>query len=292
MIYITGASGRLGRRLLDVFPKALPLSRKPILGRKGVLTNYSRSQLEKILKKNDVVLHVAGSMDFENEAELRKGNVEITENLAEALPEGKIIYASSIAVYGKKPAEIPADEFTELNPDSAYARAKLEAENIVLNKNSWNAALRIATIYGPEYEDYFKIIKLIDKGRMIIFGNGENRIPFVHVEDVAYAFKLVYEKKAHGIYIISGKAEKQKEIYAYVANALGKKPPWVSMPPDIAKTVAGLVGVKFTQEHFDILSSDRVFDFAKAYNELGFAPRSLWKGIDEMVAVYKNKYKH
>ncbi|MGB9718979.1 MAG: NAD-dependent epimerase/dehydratase family protein [Candidatus Anstonellales archaeon] len=292
MIYITGASGRLGRRLLDVFPKALPLSRKPILGRKGVLTNYSRSQLEKILKKNDVVLHVAGSMDFENEAELRKGNVEITENLAEALPEGKIIYASSIAVYGKKPAEIPADEFTELNPDSAYARAKLEAENIVLNKNSWNAALRIATIYGPEYEDYFKIIKLIDKGRMIIFGNGENRIPFVHVEDVAYAFKLVYEKKAHGIYIISGKAEKQKEIYAYVANALGKKPPWVSMPPDIAKTVAGLVGVKFTQEHFDILSSDRVFDFAKAYNELGFAPRSLWNGIDEMVAVYKNKYKH
>ncbi len=292
MIYITGASGRLGKRLLEVFPKALPLSRKPILGRKSILTNYSRGQLEKILKKNDVVLHAAGSMDFENEAELRKGNVEIAENLAEALPEGKIIYASTIAVYGKKLAEIPADEYTELKPDSAYARAKLEAENIILNKNSWNVALRIATIYGPEYEDYFKIIKLIDKGKMIIFGNGENRIPFVHVEDVAYAFKLAYEKNAHGIYILSGKAEKQKEIYAYVAKALGKKPPWLSLPPKIAKTLAGWAGIKFTDEHFDILSSDRVFDFAKAYNELGFSPRSLWKGLDEMVAVYKNKYKH
>lgn len=291
MIYVTGASGRLGRRLLQVFPRSLPLSRKPILGRKGIITNYSRGQLEKIFKKNDVVIHAAGSMDFENEAELKKGNPEIAENITEALPEGKIIYASSIAVYGKKLAEIPADEYTELRPDSAYARAKLEAENIVLNKNSWNVALRIATIYGQEYEDYFRIIKLIDKGKMIILGNGENRIPFVHVEDAAYAFKLAYEKNARGIYIISGRAEKQKEIYAYVARALGKKPPWISLPPSIAKTFAGWAGVKFSQEHFDILSSDRVFDFTKAYDELGFAPRSLWKGIDEMVAVYKNKYK-
>ncbi|MEM4195218.1 MAG: NAD(P)-dependent oxidoreductase, partial [Candidatus Anstonellales archaeon] len=226
-----------------------------------------------------------------NESELRKGNVEITENITEALPEGKIIYASSIAVYGKKLAEIPADEFTELRPDSAYARAKLEAENIVLNKNKENVALRIATMYGPEYEDYFRIIRLIDKGKMIIFGSGENRIPFVHVEDVAHAFKLAYEKNAHGIYVISGKAEKQKDIYAYVANALGKKPPWLKLPPGIAKTLSTWAGIKFSQEHFDILSSDRVFDFAKAYNELGFAPRSLWKGIDEMVVVYKNKYK-
>ncbi|MEM2948675.1 MAG: NAD(P)-dependent oxidoreductase [Candidatus Anstonellales archaeon] len=291
MMYITGASGRLGKRLLDAFPKATPLSRKPIIGRKSILTNYSRTQLEKIFKKGDIVLHAAGSMDFENESELRKGNVEITENITEALPEGKIIYASSIAVYGKKLAEIPADEFTELRPDSAYARAKLEAENIVLNKNKENVALRIATMYGPEYEDYFRIIRLIDKGKMIIFGSGENRIPFVHVEDVAHAFKLAYEKNAHGIYVISGKAEKQKDIYAYVANALGKKPPWLKLPPGIAKTLSTWAGIKFSQEHFDILSSDRVFDFAKAYNELGFAPRSLWKGIDEMVVVYKNKYK-
>jgi nucleoside-diphosphate-sugar epimerase len=292
MLYITGASGRLGRRLLGMFPNALPLSRKPVLGRKGVLTNYSRGQLEKILKKGDVVLHAAGSMEFGNEEELRRGNVEITENLVEALPEGRIIYASSVAVYGKKLAEIPADEYTELNPDSAYAKAKLEAENLVLNKNKENTALRIATVYGPEYEDYFRIIRLIEKGRMIIFGNGENRIPFVHVEDVAYAFKLAYEKKAHGIYIISGKAEKQKEIYAYVARALGKKPPWLSLPPGIAKKLIEWAGIKFTEEHFNILSSDRVFDFGKAYHELGFAPRSLWKGLDEMIAVYKNKYKH
>jgi nucleoside-diphosphate-sugar epimerase len=44
-----------------------------------------------------------------------------------------------------------------------------------------------------------------------------------------------------------------------------------------------------TREHIRILSSDRIFDCAKAKRELGFAPRPLEQGIKEMVQELKQR---
>ena len=83
-------------------------------------------------------------------------NVGMTKRLVEASPEStKFVLASSVSVYGKTLKELPADESTPVNPDSHYAISKYKAEQLV-HKKKKHVILRISTIYGKDYPDYFK----------------------------------------------------------------------------------------------------------------------------------------
>jgi nucleoside-diphosphate-sugar epimerase len=291
MIFITGANGRLGREVLKRIPKAIPLVRKPSGLKNEVVTNFEIHELKKILKNAKFVIHLAGSMNFLNPTELWASNVELTRNIVEALPQKcRIIFASSVSVYGKFLRELPADECSPLNPDSPYAKSKAEAEEIVKKHNN-HVILRIATMYGKGFDDYYEILRQIKKGSMHIIGDGQNRIPFVHVEDVADAIKYSLKAKK-GVYVIAGDGEKQEEILHMAASILNVPPPTGRIPLDAALMFAAfeekkalLMGVKpkLTTEHVLILASDRVFDCSKAKKELKFKPRPIVDGIKEIV---------
>lgn len=291
MIFITGATGRLGREVLKKIPTAIPLVRKPAGLKREVITNFEPDELRKKLKHARVVIHLAGSLNFINEKEIWETNVELTKRIVEASPEkARIIFSSSIAVYGKELAKIPADENTECRPDTIYARSKYEAEKIVAAHNN-SVILRIGTMYGPQFEDYFRILRMIKERRMFIIGDGKNRISFVHVEDVARAVKAALRAEP-GIYVVAGESIMQEEIYRIAAAALGVEPPKAKM----SKGAAMVMGIMeeltaklfrktpmLTREHLSILASDRVFDCSKAKKELGFRPRQLREGIETMV---------
>lgn len=291
MIYITGASGRLGKEVLRLIPKAIPLVRKKSDLKKEIVTDFSEEELKKILKNAKTVVHLAGSMNFLDHHELWDVNVKLTERIVNSLPKNaRIIFASSISVYGKKMKEIPADENTPINPDYPYARSKAFAEQRV-RKHKNHVILRIGTVYGKGFEDYYMILKMINKGKMYILGNGENRVPFVHVQDVAKAIKNSV-KKGKGTYILSGESKKQIDVLHYAAKLLGVSPPKQKAPVGFALAFARAEEIKarlkkqkpkITREHVLILSSNRVFDCSKARKDLRFTPRNLEKGIREMV---------
>ncbi|HNT61099.1 MAG TPA: NAD(P)-dependent oxidoreductase, partial [Candidatus Bilamarchaeaceae archaeon] len=203
--YITGASGRLGRRVLKLVD-AVPLVR----GRKGlpgeVVTDFSAGSLREVLADAGCIIHLAGSMRFWDAKGMREANVELTRRIVENSPEKcRIVLASSISVYGKKLREIPADEATRTNPDSAYAKSKMDAEDIVRGRGGRHAILRLGTIYGPEFEDYSNILRMLEKGKMPIIGSGRNRVPFVHVEDAAKAVAAAVEM-GQGVYEVCGES--------------------------------------------------------------------------------------
>lgn len=290
-ICLTGGSGALGREVLKSVPNAIPLVRKPCGLKNEKITDFSSiSELKKILADCDVLIHLAGSMKFHDEKNLYEGNVLLTKNLLAALPQNvKVVYASSISVYGKDLSGI-VNEKTKPNPDSPYARTKYEAEKMVMGRKN-SIALRIGPVYGPQYSAYAKFLKLIKKGRMVIFGNGKNLVSFVHVEDVARAIKNSIKAKP-GIYIISGPSETQEKIYSIAAKELGVAPPKMKIPLKIAlllahaeEKLALITGKKplITREHINILAKSRVFDLSKAKKELGFRPRALEKGICGMI---------
>jgi len=295
-IYITGATGRLGRQVLRRID-ATPLVRKDSGLEGEIVTDFSARQLKGILNDADVIIHLAGSVDTLDEAAMREANVELTRRIVEAAPEGcKIIFAGSISVYGKRMAQVPADEDTPVAPDSAYARTKYDAERIIASHKN-HAILRIATIYGPGFEDYFKILAMIEQGKMRVIGEGNNRIPFVHVDDVADAIAAAVEKGSE-IYVIAGEPLTQKEIYAIAAKALGVKAPEARIGTGAANLLASIqeisykIGVKkkrpsMTKEHINVLSSDRAFDCSRAKKDLGFSPRPLEEGIREVAAEYR-----
>ncbi|MFH1260520.1 MAG: NAD(P)-dependent oxidoreductase [Candidatus Micrarchaeota archaeon] len=295
-IYITGASGRLGREVLKLIPDAIPLVRNNCNIKTSIVTDFSSDQLKKILKNADMVIHLAGSRDFLDKKKAWEGNVELTRRIVEAMPKtAKIIYSSSISVYGKKLAELPANENTETRPDTPYAKTKFEAEKVITSKHSNHVILRIGPIYGQGFEEYFKVLHMVAKGKMKIIGNGNNHIPFVHVSDVAMAIKNTIEK-GQGIYVIVGECLTQKQIYTLAAKALGVETPKKHIPVSIAKLFAhfelfrtsNFGGIpKFIPEDIAVLSSDRNFDCKKAKKELGFEPKKLENGIKEMCGMFR-----
>ncbi|MFH0738210.1 MAG: NAD-dependent epimerase/dehydratase family protein [Candidatus Micrarchaeota archaeon] len=295
-VFITGANGRLGASVQERIG-AIPLVRKPS-GLKGeIVTDFSENQLKVILKDASVIVHIAGSVDTLDKKRMEEGNVLLTNAIVESAPKGcRVIFAGSISVYGKELKGKPADEETPVSPDSAYARTKYQAERLVAKMKD-HVIFRIGTIYGPRFEDYFRVLSQIEKGKMSLIGKGDNRIPFVHVDDVAKAFEAAVSK-GQGVYVLAGEPLTQKEIFDIAAGELGVEAPKKSMDRGIAMFIAALMGSwgrvrgkkpKLTQEHISVLSYDRVFDCRKAKADLGFAPRPLGEGIRDIVKAYKKR---
>lgn len=298
-IYVTGASGRLGRELLRAMPGAIPLVRKAHGLDNEMVTDFSSSSLGGILKDASAIIHLAGSRDFLDIRKAREGNVELTRRIVEAAPkDSRVVFASSISVYGKRLAHIPADEGTEPRPDTAYAKTKLEAERVV-EGHPKHAILRIGPIYGPGFGEYFSVLTMLEKGRMSIIGDGKNRIPFVHVLDVVDALKAA-SSGGNGTYVIVGPTLSQEEVFAIAADALGVRPPTGHTPRFLAMALARYQllrqerfkkKARFIPEDIAVLSSDRAFDCSAAMRDLGFRPRPLEEGIIEMVGLYKKRFK-
>lgn len=293
MIYLTGASGKLGREVLKLIPGAVPLVRRKIGLNNEIETSFSSDELKRILNDADCIIHLAGSMEFFDMKALWESNVELTRRIVNSAPaDCRIIFASSISVYGKQLAEKPADEKTKTNPDSPYAKSKLEAEGIV-NSHKDSIILRIATIYGPEFEDYTRILTQIKKGSMKLIGDGKNRIPFVHVQDVANAIANAVDRKIKtGTFVLAGEAKTQEEIMVASAKMLGVEPPKsrvsitaASMMVKLEESRAFMLKQKpkITTEHLLVLSSDRIFDCSKAKKILKFNPRKISDGISEVI---------
>jgi nucleoside-diphosphate-sugar epimerase len=130
---------------------------------------------------------------------------------------------------------------------------------------------------------------------MRIIGDGRNRIPFVHIDDVVPAFRLALSR-GRGVYVLAGEGLPQERVFAIAAGELGVRPPGKRMPRWLAMLAAGAgellyrLGGKapaLSKEHVAVLSYDRTFDCKKARRELGFSPRPLAHGITEMARSFR-----
>jgi dihydroflavonol-4-reductase len=295
-VYIIGASGRLGRAIISKID-AVPVVRRQSGLAGEVVSDFSPKNLKKTLSDAAVIIHAAGSTDTLDKRKMREANVDLTRTVVDAAPKGcRILFAGSISVYGKALDRIPADEETPAKPDSGYARSKYEAEQIVASFPD-HVIFRIGTLYGPQFADYNRVLSMLERGRMRIIGDGKNRVPFVHVDDVVDAFRKALGR-GRGIYVLAGEPLTQKEIFSIAASELSVEPPKCMIPRPFAMLAAAISEFacqfggkrpKLTREHVSVLGYDRAFDCRKAKAELGFSPRPLEKGIREMVREYKKK---
>lgn len=191
----------------------------------------AEAEVEEILRESrpDAVIHLAALISvpesFEKPSLYMSVNAEGTEILVSAanrLGVGKLIYASSAAVYGN-PIRLPIDEDHPLDPISPYGRSKLLGEEHVLRgfRGRASIALRIFNVYGPGQSPEYAgvIVKFVERLRKneppIIFGDGEQTRDFIHVHDVAEAFTQALTSDLHGAHalnIASGKPIKIKEL--------------------------------------------------------------------------------
>jgi ADP-L-glycero-D-manno-heptose 6-epimerase len=158
----------------------------------------------------DVIFHQAAISDPRlDDAAIWHSNIDGFRRIAEVARSWKarLIYASCASVYGDGPA--PQHEDQPLAPMSACAQSKLLIERLAerAQRGQDIVGLRYFDVYGPREARkggsasfVYRLARSIDlTGRVELFGSGEQRRDFVHVDDCVRANLRAIEAPS-GIY--------------------------------------------------------------------------------------------
>lgn len=207
-ILVTGASGLLGRTLVDRLRengesiRVLVRRRSTALeGLPGVEVVYGDlgdpDAVDRAIAGTQLVYHVGATMRGRHWAEFEAGTVNGTTNVVDACVKhnvGRLIHVSSITVldYATQSSQATVDETSALEScleqRGAYTRAKVLAERTVVDasrrRGLQTVVVRPGQIVGPGYESVSPYGAIALAGRWIVVGSGRLTLPLVHVNDV------------------------------------------------------------------------------------------------------------
>jgi predicted dehydrogenase/nucleoside-diphosphate-sugar epimerase len=207
-ILVTGASGLLGRALLDrlvadgasvrvlVRRSSAELEQLP-----GVQVVYGDlgdpEAVDRAVAGVQLVYHAGATMRGRGWADFQAGTVCGTANVVDSCVKhhvDRLVHVSSITVldYATRQPRAIVDESAPLEPflekRGSYTRAKALAERIVLDAARHRrlpaVIVRPGQLFGPGCESASPYGAIAMAGRWIVVGSGRLRLPLVHVDDV------------------------------------------------------------------------------------------------------------
>jgi nucleoside-diphosphate-sugar epimerase len=184
-IWVTGAAGFVGRRLVDALRSehdVIALARDDVdLAAPDALGRLAR------LPRPDVVVHTASRQPGHPLSRYLEDNVLATGRLVEALGTvgtEHVVYTSTLTVYGAHAGAVSERE--RPHPDSPYAQSKLWAEQLLRHQPAPVTVLRLPSLYGAGQADSFVdgLARLALAGERIeLFDRGERIRDALFVED-------------------------------------------------------------------------------------------------------------
>ena len=222
-IFVTGANGFIGRRLIK---KLIKDHQVTVLTREKLHPELSKLNFEKIvigditkpdtykrfLKNQEIIIHLAAIRDnWGNEKEFIKVNSDSINNFFIKNSRLKhIILTSSVYVHGSQNKTINED--SPINDRDIYSKSKILAEKIIQNqalKKPFYTIIRPAIVYGPGDNKngmIVRLIQMIKDNRFMFLGNGENRLHLVYVDDLVTSYIKAIEKGPENqTYIVASK---------------------------------------------------------------------------------------
>ena len=215
-ILVTGGAGYIGSVLIGKLLKEgyevvcvdnLRYSKTSLLGYisnerfKFVYGDARDKELMKKLSKNvDFIIPLAAVVGAPASAKnpfLTKSlNYDAIKMLVEICPKDVgIIYPNTNSGYGRCPAGTFCTEESPLNPLSLYAKTKVEAEKVVMDRGN-TVSLRLATVFGVSPR--MRLDLLVNnfvyramKDKVLVIFEPHFRRNYIHVEDVADTFIFV-----------------------------------------------------------------------------------------------------
>lgn len=321
---VIGGTGFIGQRLVmalrDRDGESRLLSREPgrvtethgVVPVSGDLT--VPESLQGAAKGVDTVYHLAGfahAVDSPGggaESMHQAVTVEGTRALLYAAVHAgvdRFVFASSVKAMGEGGEECLDESAPEL-PLTAYGRAKLEAERLVLEagrKYGIHAVvLRLPLVYGPGHKGNIpRMIAAIDRGRFPPLPETGNRRSMVHVDDVVRALlRAAEDPTAKGkVYLVTdGRSYSSAQLYGAIARGLGKRLPRLRVPTsvlvglgaagDVVQRLSGRP-VPVNSEAVGKLLGSACYDSGRIERELGFRPqRTFFDALPEMIDEYRS----
>jgi dTDP-4-dehydrorhamnose reductase len=287
-VLVTGANGLLGQKLTSLLDREPGVeliatgrgdSRRSL--RQGIYLTLDVTQEEDITQaldahRPDVVIHTAAMTQVDQceteREECWRQNVTAVAYLSKACEARGIhlIHLSTDFVFDGSVG--PLDESATPHPLSHYGESKLAAERLVQGLQTPWTIIRTVLVYGVTKDQSRSNIVLwvkssLEAGKVIRVVNDQWRTPTL-AEDLAMGCLLIAQRKATGIYHISG-AE-------------------MLTPYDIAQRTAEYFGLdkgliqetnslEFKQPARRPLKTGFIID--KARKDLGYAPHSFREGL-------------
>ncbi|MGB3617418.1 MAG: NAD-dependent epimerase/dehydratase family protein [Catalinimonas sp.] len=260
MILITGASGLVGRWLVEAFadaghPVQAMVRRPPVRALsplaevvQGDLLDLPR--LRELCRGVDAVVHAAGMVRLAGGGRraMRRVNVEGTANIlaaAQAEGVGWFGHVSSVAALGQptptdrantgQPLWIDETAMWQAGTDTTpYARTKYEAEREV-----WRAAaeglpvcvVNPSVVLAPEERSSGQLVRYAWEERRYY---PPGHVNYVDVRDVAEIVRRLYERHTqHQRFIVSAGAVSYQELFARMATLMDRRPPPARLTPGV-----------------------------------------------------------
>jgi nucleoside-diphosphate-sugar epimerase len=305
-VLVTGATGFIGRHLIE----RLVAAREQV--RTLVRSSANASWLEAMnvevvrgdigdacvvkhaAEKCEIIFHLAAKTEASgllSRQEVRAANVQGTENIVRAALAGgvgRLVFCSSVAVYGRMTKNRRIDENTETNPDSPYGESKVLGEHILLS--AWQreglpvVVARLSTVWGPGTTSWLGLFRNIASRRFRLIGAGTNFHHIADVSDVVEGLRLCSSIK--GIegrtFILSGREAVQLRMLAEIigeeVGTTSFSTPLPSAPLHVYRALdrmaVALIGRQLPRaDRLALFLGDRTFDIARARQELGYVPR-------------------
>ena len=231
--------------------------------------------LSKCLNDIDVVLHTA--------------NIENSQNIVEVGSEKKVkwfILVHSTMVYSKH--------------SSKRIENRKNIEKNILKLNSNITILSSSMVYGTSRDiNMSRLIRFMDTFKIFpIFGDGQNYMQPIYIEDLADAYYNVIKFKEQTFnkrYILAGKEPlKYNNILKIIEKKLEKKIFYIKIPLSLSIFLIKICEIIFfgklhiNASQVERLSEDKIYDYSEAKRDFLFNP----KGFEEGIEIQINNYKH
>jgi len=253
----------------------------------------SSTDLARVARGADVVIHAAGVTRARSNAEYIRVNAETTETLAAAAADAgvsRFVLVSSLAARG--PDRTTKRDSTGDRPRSPYGESKLAGERRLFRVLAGSGEvmdgviLRPGGIYGPRDEDSLNLFRVARTGVLPV-PSGKGRLQPVYVKDVAEAVVRAATRPSVGlepIPIVGPEIVSWAAMGEALAEAVGKPVRLVRVPTPIwqlggalTETAARLFGVppQFDRRTADDLARfDWTADPRQAEKALGWGAKT------------------
>jgi nucleoside-diphosphate-sugar epimerase len=215
-------------------------------------------------------------------------NVGKTRALVEAASERgaiRVVFASTVKVFGEESAERPFREGDSARPEDAYARSKWRAEEAVREMGRQVGlpvvVVRIPLTYGPGAGGNFRaLLQLANSGLWLPLAGISNRRSLVHVDDLVGALLLAAtHPAAPGRTLVAAHPipVSTPGLVERIRIALGRPRRLFSVPPGALEAAATLAGQGARVRR---LTRSLEVDPGPLIRELGWVPRmALGEGL-------------
>jgi len=239
------------------------------------------------------VIHCAAMMggwgDAREYVRVNAGGTRAVAAWAAAAGARRLVYISSVSVYGMPPIQGIDEDTPFRHIGLPYGDSKMEAEKVVREAHAAGlpaTILRPGDVYGPRAGEWVvKLVEAMRAGRMILIGGGRGLINTTHVDNLADAIETVEATTAAAgrDYIITDGAPVTWKTYlAALSRAADVPTPRVSLPVAAAwplvlafETAGRLTGRRppLSRMGLRLLTARCSYSIERARCELGWEPR-------------------